>query len=69
MQAVLKAIKTRVDRPVFAWLYTNGILASQEKLKALRDGGLDEIRFDVSANGYCLKSLEQALHVIPRVTV
>jgi pyruvate formate-lyase activating enzyme-like uncharacterized protein len=35
----------------------------------LRDGGLDEIRFDLSANGYRLEALEQALNMIPRVTV
>jgi pyruvate formate-lyase activating enzyme-like uncharacterized protein len=65
----LKALKTRVDHPVYTWLYTNGILANREKLAALCDGGLDEIRFDLSANGYRLETLEQALHVIPRVTV
>ena len=67
--AYLEALKTRVDRPVYTWLYTNGILANREKLKALCDGGLDEIRFDLSANGYRLETLEQALPVIPRVTV
>ncbi|BBO69457.1 hypothetical protein DSCA_33870 [Desulfosarcina alkanivorans] len=67
--AYLKALKKRVDHPVYTWLYTNGILVNREKLAALCDGGLDEIRFDLSANGYRLETLEQALHVIPRVTV
>ena len=65
----LDALKTRIDRPVYTWLYTNGILVNREKLAALRDGGLDEIRFDLSANGYRLEALTQALPVIPRVTV
>ena len=67
--AFLEAVRTRVDHPVYTWLYTNGILATPEKLFALRDGGLDEIRFDLSANHYRLDALEKALGVIPRVTV
>jgi pyruvate formate-lyase activating enzyme-like uncharacterized protein len=65
----LEALKIRVDRPVYTWLYTNGILVNRRYLAALRDGGLDEIRFDLSANGYRLEALEQALNMIPRVTV
>jgi hypothetical protein len=67
--AFLEAVKTRVDRPVYTWMYTNGLLATREKLIALRDGGLDEIRFDLSADRYRLDSLEKALGVIPAVTV
>jgi hypothetical protein len=54
---------------VYTWLYTNGILANREKLTALCNCGLDEIRFDLSASGYRLEALEQALSVIPRITV
>ena len=67
--AFLEAVKTHVDHPVYTWLYTNGILATRERLAALRDGGLDEIRFDLSANQYRLDALEKAVGVIPRVTV
>ena len=67
--AFLEAVRTRVDHPVYTWLYTNGILVTREKLFALRDGGLDEIRFDLSANQYRLDALEKAIGVIPRVTV
>jgi len=67
--AFLEAIKTRVDHPVYTWLYTNGILATPEKLFALRDGGLDEIRFDLSADRYRLDALERAVGVISTVTV
>lgn len=67
--AFLEAVKTRVDRPVYTWIYTNGLLATREKLIALRDVGLDEIRFDLSADRYRLDSLEKALGVIPAVTV
>ncbi|BBO75644.1 hypothetical protein DSCW_30610 [Desulfosarcina widdelii] len=67
--AFLEAVKNRVDHPVYTWLYTNGILATPEKLFALRDGGLNEIRFDLSADRYRLDALERAVGVIPTVTV
>lgn len=40
-----------------------------ERPVALRDNGLDEIRFDLSANAYCLDGLEKAVGIIPRVTI
>ncbi len=65
----LAALKARTDRPVYTWMYTNGILATADKLAALRDSGLDEIRFDLSADRYRLDGLDRALGVIPNVTV
>lgn len=67
--AFLEAVKTRVDPPVYTWLYTNGILATREKLAALRKSGLDEIRFDLSADHYRLDHLKNAIGLIPHVTV
>jgi len=67
--AFLEAVKTLVEHPVYTWLYTNGILATQEKLAALREGGLDEIRFDLSADHYRLDNLNNAIGVIPHITV
>ncbi len=65
----LEAVKTRTDHPVYVWMYTNGILADKGKFQALRSAGLDEIRFDLSADLYRLDALKQALGVIPCVTV
>ncbi|CCK78488.1 radical SAM protein [Desulfobacula toluolica] len=65
----LEVLKARTDHPVYTWMYTNGLLVTGEKLAALRDSGLDEIRFDISANFYRLKALEKAVGIIPRVTV
>ena len=65
----LKALRSRVSHPLYIWMYTNGLLATEDKLKALRDNGLDEIRFDISANHYRLDALKKALGIIPRVTV
>ncbi|WDP93245.1 MAG: radical SAM protein [Desulfobacter sp.] len=65
----LRVLRKRISSPLYIWMYTNGILATEDKMKALRDAGLDEIRFDLSANDYRLDGLEKAVGVIPRVTV
>ncbi len=65
----LKALREKVSHPLYIWMYTNGILVTEDKLKALRDNGLDELRFDLSANDYKLDSLEKAVGIIPAVTV
>ncbi|MFH2093768.1 MAG: radical SAM protein [Pseudomonadota bacterium] len=65
----LKTLRAKVNRPLYIWMYTNGILVTEDKLKMLRDNGLDEIRFDISANQYSLEALKKALGIIPKVTV
>jgi pyruvate formate-lyase activating enzyme-like uncharacterized protein len=62
-------IKKRFGGGIYLWLYTNGILADEEKLKQLRDAGLDEIRFDIGAVDYDLEKVRLATHIIDRVTV
>ncbi|MFH1622229.1 MAG: radical SAM protein [Candidatus Omnitrophota bacterium] len=37
------------NKGYYQWLYTNGILATEDNLKILRDAGLDEIRFNLAA--------------------
>ena len=44
------AIKKFSDAGVYQHLYTNGILAREETLKALGEAGLDEIRFNLGAS-------------------
>lgn len=65
----LKALRSRVEHSLHIWMYTNGILVTEDKLKALRDNGLDEIRFDLSATGYPLDGVRLASGIIPVVTV
>lgn len=65
----LKALTESVFHPLHTWMYTNGLLVTADKLKTLRDSGLKEIRFDLSATGYALDSLEKAVGIIPVVTV
>jgi pyruvate formate-lyase activating enzyme-like uncharacterized protein len=67
--AFLETLKSQVDYPLYTWIYTNGLQVTRERLVALRDNGLDEIRFDLSANAYRLDGLERAVGIIPRVTI
>ncbi len=65
----LKALRAKISRPLYIWMYTNGLLVTQDKLKLLAENGLDEIRFDISADHYRLTALKKAVGVIPHVTV
>lgn len=51
------------------WLYTNGILVTQDKLRRLVEAGLNEIRFDIGATDYDLKFARQAAGIVSTVTV
>jgi pyruvate formate-lyase activating enzyme-like uncharacterized protein len=65
----IEAIR-RLCRPdVYIWMYTNGILGSDEKYKRLAVAGIDEIRFDLGATNYHLEVLDGAATFIRNVTV
>jgi uncharacterized protein len=51
-------IKKFTDAGVYQHLYTNGILASEETLKALGEAGLNEIRFNLGASKCSDKVIE-----------
>ena len=65
----LEQLHRKVKSPLHTWMYTNGILADADRMKCLRDNGLNEIRFDLSAKDYTLDGLKKALGIIPIVTV
>jgi pyruvate formate-lyase activating enzyme-like uncharacterized protein len=65
----LQAVDQSANRPLHLWMYTNGTLLTMDLVKKLRDAGLDEIRFDLSAGGYDLTALRLAVGLIPVVTV
>ncbi|MBR3505300.1 MAG: radical SAM protein [Clostridia bacterium] len=46
-------------------LYTNGLLATEENLRALGESGLDELRFNLGASG-CADSVIEAIGVAKR---
>jgi pyruvate formate-lyase activating enzyme-like uncharacterized protein len=65
----IKTVRAKCDPSIYIWMYTNGILATDEKFKLLADSGLDEIRFDLGAVNYNPKVLKNAAKFIKHVTV
>lgn len=57
----------------YYWVYTNGLLASEEYVRRLGELGIDEIRFNLAATGYThravLKNVAAAARYIPNLTV
>ncbi len=57
---------------VYTWAYTNGIAASRDKLRELRDLGLREIRFNLAATRFhaaILRKVDDAVRLFPWVSV
>ncbi len=67
--AYIEKIRAVCGRSVYLWVYTNGDLVTEEKLRRLERAGLDEIRFNISANDYDLRPVELAVDIIDTVTV
>lgn len=65
----LKQVRKIASPDVYIWMYTNGIMADKDKMHQLADNGLDEIRFDIGADGYKLEKIKLAKSVIPAITV
>jgi uncharacterized protein len=65
----VRALRHTCGPDLHIWLYTNGILATTDKLRLLADAGLDEIRFDIGATAYDLKFASLAAGIVPTVTV
>lgn len=65
----IRAIKKRLGDKTYLWAYTSGLEVSSNKLKRLKEAGLDEIRFNIAANGYNTSPLKLATKWIPTVTV
>ena len=58
--------------PNYQYLYTNGILATPDVLKRLRDAGLSEIRFNLQASDFSddvLRNMEHACKIIDNVAI
>lgn len=65
----VRTVRERFGESVYLWLYTNGMLATDEAMAALAGAGLNEIRFNLHANGYRLDGVERAVRHISTVTV
>lgn len=64
-----RAIREAFGKDHYIWIYTNGDLVTEENLLVLRDAGIQEIRFDLSARGYDASPLKLARKIIPNVSV
>ena len=46
---------------VYQWIYTNGIIVTEELMKRVSDAGVNEIRFNIAATNFSEKILEKVL--------
>ena len=65
----IETVRRRRGGALHIWLYTNGVLLTRDKLLRLRDAGLKEIRFDISAVGYDLEKVALAADLMDCVTI
>ena len=65
----LNGIRRELGDHIHLWLYTNGTRLTAEAVAALKDAGLNEIRFDISAADYDLSKIGLAAGHIPHITV
>jgi pyruvate formate-lyase activating enzyme-like uncharacterized protein len=65
----IKLIRDCLGSRHYIWIYTNGDLVTDDKLKKLKDAGLNEIRFDISAADYNLKPASMAAKYFHNIAV
>lgn len=65
----LAQIRKTCSPDIYAWMYTNGILANELIFKELGSLGLNEVRFDIGATGYKLDKIKFAKEHIPNITI
>ena len=65
----IKTIRTRLGAGFYLWIYTNGDLVNEDKLRRLKKAGLDEIRYNISVRNYDLRRVEPAVDIINTVSV
>ena len=65
----LKQVRKKCQPQIYIWMYTNGILADEQKFRKLANAGLDEVRLDIGATGYKLDKIKYAKGIIPNITI
>lgn len=65
----IDTVRKKCGDGLYLWMYTNGTLLTAEHVKKLKDAGLNELRFDISAKDYDVEKLRLAVGQIPTVTV
>ena len=67
--STVSALKERTNGRLYVHVYTNGLLATPERLASLRDAGVDELRLDITARDYDTSALALARDYIDTLTV
>ena len=67
--AYIRAIRRTLGTKPYLWAYTNGDLVTADKARQLRESGLNELRFNLSANRYDSKGIQAAVHHLDTVTI
>lgn len=65
-------MKKFADAGIHQHLYTNGILATEDNCKAMRDAGLNELRFNLgatNASDHVIANIETAAKILPHVGI
>jgi hypothetical protein len=65
----LQKVREKCDNDIYIWMYTNGILADENKFRKLAAAGLNELRFDIGATKYSLENVRKAKGIIPNITI
>ncbi len=65
----LKVIRKNCDSDLYIWMYTNGIIGTEDKFKKLADLGINEVRFDIGATNYKIDTIKRASGIIENITV
>ncbi len=65
----LGSIRKNCSPDIYIWMYTNGILADEDKFRRLAAAGLNEVRFDIGATNFKLNRIAFAKGIIPNITV
>ncbi|MBK6284286.1 MAG: radical SAM protein [Draconibacterium sp.] len=65
----LEQIRKDCSPEIYIWMYTNGILANEEKFRKLAAAGLNEVRFDIGATHFSLDKIAYAKGIIPNITI
>ncbi|KKS74251.1 MAG: Radical SAM domain protein, partial [Candidatus Gottesmanbacteria bacterium GW2011_GWC2_42_8] len=69
LQSYISKIKAEFGKKMYIWMYTNGDLATEDRLRRLVNAGLDEIRFDLSARKYDFRPVKLAKTIVKKVTI
>ncbi len=65
----IKAVREKCDPDIYIWVYTNGLIGTEENFKLLKNAGVNEVRFNLCASGYDLSLIEKASGIIDNITV